>query len=173
MPENDEGPLGPVRIDWGPVKRDVETSGDTLVEIAKRHGLRHGTLTQQVCRKGWLRPWEDAARAKAKRAALDPGAAIEDWTAMIGKSIDTMLSCQSAIEGQIKESGEIEELKKLHAYGTAALERSVRVVGQFAKIIKERAAARADDDEPWDTVSELERQLFARAGIGVKDQAGD
>jgi hypothetical protein len=171
MSGDGKGAMAPGRIDWGPVKADVETSEDSLVAIARRHGLKHGTLTQQVCRKGWLRPWQAAGKAEAKRMALAPDAAFDEWTALIQASMSRMLSCQQAIEMQMIESGDVAALKAAHTQGMTALERTVKVVGQFAKILKERSDKAIEDDD-WASVTQLERELFARAGLTEDDPPG-
>lgn len=163
MTETDERPererSGP--IDWEPVRADVETTTDSLVAIAKRHGLKHGTLTQQVCRKGWLRPGQ-AGKAKAARDEQP----IEAWLAKLQKSFDGTETLDRAIQRQIRKETDSERLLSLHERRLAAVDRSVRVAAQLQRLIESsRAAAQSEDDGEWDSVTELERQLFARAGI--------
>lgn len=163
MTETDEQPererSGP--IDWEPVRTDVETTTDSLVAIAKRHGLKHGTLTQQVCRKGWLRPGQ-TAKAKAARDE-EP---VEAWLAKLRKSFDGTDALDRAIQRQIRKETDSERLLSLHERRLAAVDRSVRVAAQLQRLIESsRAAAQSEDDGEWDSVTELERQLFARAGI--------
>jgi hypothetical protein len=155
------------RIDWAPVQHDVETTRDSLNAIACRHGLAKGTVTQQVARKGWLRPWETTAKRKSAEAAADPAEAMAAWAAKMAKSLDAAASLEALIQRRIKEQESPERLLALHERRLAAMERSVRAATQFGKFLDRRPPANAENDSEWPgLVTDLERQLFARAGIG-------
>ena len=168
--------LAPGRIDWAPVQEAVETTEESLAAIARRFGLKHGTVTQQVSRKAWLRPYETEKKEKARAAALDDRAALENWMALIGKSIDAMMRASERIEGQIGEDPETEKLVSLHRDWQAANERNVRIITQFLNLKERRAAAAlvAEEQYAWgDPISALEREIFALAGFPRSGEGGD
>lgn len=168
--------LAPGRIDWAPVQVAVETTEESLAAIARRFGLKHGTVTQQVSRKAWLRPYQTEKKEKARQAVLDEDASLENWMALIGKSIDAMMRSSALIEERIAGDPGAAELVSLHRDWQAANERIVRVIGQFLNLKERRAAAAlaAEEHYAWgDPISALEREIFALAGFPRSGERSD
>ncbi|MCC6919430.1 MAG: hypothetical protein IT548_09510 [Alphaproteobacteria bacterium] len=168
--------LAPGRIDWAPVQEAVETTEESLAAIARRFGLKHGTVTQQVSRKAWLRPYQTEKKERAQQAALNEDASLENWMALIGNSIDAMMRATERIEKQMGADAGIETLVSSHRDWQAANERNVRIITQFLKLKDRRAEAAlaAEEHYAWgDPISALERELFERAGYSFPDKGED
>jgi hypothetical protein len=104
-----------------------------------------------------------------QRLVLDPpsgggkGGSAADIPAGFHKLSQSIAAMARALRGLPGEPGSV-------AAPRPYADLSVRLAEAMERLEEAEERRREDDDdEPWDTVSELERQIFARAGIGVED----
>lgn len=139
-------------IDWEKIELDYRAGIKTLREIAKEHGIAHGSITNKAKKEGWARDLSAKIRAKAdeivsKKLASKKLASKKASKNKQQSEIDCVqANADNSAEIQIQERDDVSKARKL----TMSLFNELKSLSDntdLAEALSEAVGSRDSDDE--------------------------